>query len=1588
LIRRVSNYKPEKIERLRVGLAGPDHILSWSHGEVKKPETFNYRTYKPEKDGLFCERIFGPVKDYECACGKYKKKRYDVNVCMSCKRTFPKEMELCPHCNSDKFRPFICERCGVEPTTNRVRRKRLGHIRLASPVAHIWFTKSIPNRFSALLGISGKEIEKVIYFVSWLVTGIDEKWVLEKVPEIDTLASKHLVELQHEKQELRSITDVNLLELAKTGDVDSNRKREITLLAKTLEDGPADPADAKAQEKLEAVRDILVKQELLKPFKLAQQIIDVDSHELIADYDDRFNFALISKLLFAGILDVRVENVNLEIEATKRIEEIEQLTGALSRALEFIKTVQPLDRLSDQQHEDYNQLRSLCLMRDMGDLDEHVHIGIGAQAVQDTLRNLDLKRIEQELTKELDGATSQKKQKLIKRLKVIRAFLTSGNKPEWMILTVLPVLPPELRPMVELEGGRFASSDLNDLYRRVINRNNRLKKLIDIRAPESILRNERRMLQEAVDALIDNGRKGRAAVNVNNRALKSLSDMLKGKQGRFRQNLLGKRVDYSGRSVIVVGPKLKLHQCGLPKYMALELFKPFVLNKLINPDDQTQNIAQARKMLERAEDPRVWDALEEITRSHPVLLNRAPTLHRLSIQAFEPVLIEGKAIQLHPLVCAAYNADFDGDQMAVHVPLSTAAQAEARLLMLSANNLLLPADGKPIISPTHDIVLGCYYMSTIVDDAHLYGEDAERYTLQADVDSAVADGKLTTNSSVKLRFDVPVLDELDLSKARMAHGFVSTKPIRLELNLQFRKLADQTLGKQIALPFFNLRLNRRGVNTVIEMMAGLAGSEDEAGKLREAFRHWLERHGTDKLEIEPPAFTSVNDALIAYETNNLKLQQEVRVIVTRPVSTDTDLNEQLSDKPGIVYTSVGRLIFNNAVEQVQMEGKNGTGPLPYFNCLIDRGALSNIIAEMYQRGGHYLTVRLADTIKDLGYEMATQSGLTISVADILIPKEKVDILGKAEETAADIWSKRKKGIITEFEKDMEVTRIWDQATKDLTKAMRQNFGKLNSVYMMAESGARGKIDQVRQLAAMRGLLVGPSGRVLDFPIKSNFREGLSVFEYFISTHGGRKGLVDTALKTADSGYLTRRLIDVALDVSVTEHDCGTTDSISIHWQRTDSVKRIRKAILGRVSAEDIIDESTGEKLLNRNEDIQAKAIDRLFKAGVTHVRVRSVLTCKTLGGVCSKCYGWDLASGRMALVGDPVGVVAAQSIGEPGTQLTMRTFHTGGIKGRDITQGLPYVETLFEVRGIKSPSILAEEDGEVMAIQEMVYDRVSIQSTDGEREKTYEVVHPYEERLRIHYRSHVKKGDSLDKIEQIHSDLDGIVTQLFTDSHKTYWRIIIRGKDGGEHEYETPHENRRPLVVAGGHVHKGEQLCEGDLDLRKYHGLMGDLPTQLYITNKIQEIYESQNVNTNSKHIEVVTKQMIRFVEITDPGDTEFFEGDLVDRNEFYHLCQQLKAESKKEAQGRSLLQGISKSSLSTESFLAAASFQETTRVLTEAAIEGKVDNLHGLKENVIIGGLIPVGTGRISAMLAETAQEEVFGETEPVEEKPTEFRL
>jgi len=1410
--------EPQQISAIRIGLASPERILEWSHGEVRKPETFNYRTYKPEKDGLFCERIFGPTKDYECACGKYRKLRY---------------------------RGTVCERCGVEVTNARVRRERMGHIKLASPVAHIWFTKSIPNRFSALLGINGKEVEKVVYYVNWLVIDKDDEWIESNFQRIEGEVVTRLGELAMEGEKLHDVKEVTFFDLAREAPgLEPSDKRKITELEKAVVSATEADVDDRMWERLDWLVEQVANSEHVRDYDVVEDIYDSVTGEVISRGEERvpFTIPMLTKLIGLWCFSVRVENRKKSIDTVKRLEEIDQEMRQLQQALDLLRSMKRLDRLTDGQHEDIKALMRLLEMRGVTGLSEHLRIRIGAQAIKEVLQAIDLPRLEAELKQELEGASNQKRQKVTKRLKIVRSFLKSGNRPEWMVLEVLPVLPPELRPMVELEGGRFASSDLNDLYRRVINRNNRLKKLMDIRAPESILRNERRMLQEAVDSLIDNGRRGRSAVSVNNRPLKSLSDMLKGKQGRFRQNLLGKRVDYSGRSVIVAGPRLRLHQCGLPKYMALELFKPFVLHKLVDPNDPAQNIATARRMLERAEDDRVWDALEEICRAHPVLLNRAPTLHRLSMQAFEPVLIEGKAIQLHPLVCAAYNADFDGDQMAVHVPLSMAAQAEARVLMLSANNLFLPADGKPIISPTHDMVLGVYFLTETPD-----------------------------------------------------------------------------------------------------------GKQPEAEGAR--------------------SFTSANEALLAYANGKIELHEPIRVQLKLAVRDEDEYTTPAVRRDRPVFTTVGRVIFNDALVHLQDElDVPEEKRLPFFNFAIDRGALANIISYAYEQLGQRFTVVLVDALKDLGFEQATLGGVTIGINDITIPARKGEILREAEKLSAEVWRKFRRELITRKEKDEEVTRIWDQATKDLTKAMKENFATLNPVFMMEESGARGKIDQVRQLAAMRGLLVGPTGRVLDIPIRSNFREGLSVYEYFISTHGGRKGLVDTALKTADSGYLTRRLVDVAVDVSITAHDCGAKDGVPIllHAGRVDTIKKAKKALTGRVLAESIKDPATGELLYGRNTELTPTAAEHLFNAGVQRVLVRSALTCRMEEGVCAMCYGWDLAAGRLAEVGDPVGVIAAQSIGEPGTQLTMRTFHTGGIKGRDITQGLPYVETLFEVRGAKEPTVLAEREGVVKDITKVLYERVVIQDPEGYSEKSYTILREEDERLPIRYRMPVKRGDALDPRGEVLADIGGMVTQLYTDFKRTFYRITIEHPDGTEKVYETPHENRLPINAEGQPlrvddlVEKAQPLCEGSLDIKKYHALVGDLKTQQYLVNTVQEIYESQNVNTNSKHIEIIAKQMIRYVEITARGDSDdLFEGDVLPRRRFEAICEEMKKRGLKPPKARSLLQGISKASLTTDSWLAAASFQETTRVLTRAAIEGQQDDLRGIKENVIIGSLIPVGTGR-----------------------------
>jgi DNA-directed RNA polymerase subunit beta' len=1127
-----------RFDRIRIALASPDQIRAWSSGEVKKPETINYRTLKPEREGLFCERIFGPTKDWECHCGKYKRIRY---------------------------KGIVCDRCGVEVTRAKVRRERMGHIELAAPASHIWYFKGIPSRMGLILDMSPRSLEKVLYFAAYVVT---------------------------------------------------------------------DPGETP-----------LVQKQIL-------------SEAEYREHRDQY--------------------------------------GAGFQA------------------------------------------GMGAEAIRQLLEAIDLDQMAAELRQELKDVRGQRKIRAIRRLEVVEAFRKSGNRPEWMILDVIPVIPPELRPMVQLDGGRFATSDLNDLYRRVINRNNRLKRLLELQAPDIIVRNEKRMLQEAVDALIDNGRRGRPVTGPGNRALKSLSDLLKGKQGRFRQNLLGKRVDYSGRSVIVVGPNLDMHQCGLPKEMALELFKPFVMKELVERG-HANNIKSAKRMVERVREE-VWDVLEDVIEEHPVMLNRAPTLHRLGIQAFEPVLVEGRAIQIHPLVCSAYNADFDGDQMAVHVPLSAEAQAEARVLMLSAYNILSPANGRPLAVPTQDMVLGAYYLTSVKEDA----TGAGRY------------------------------------------------------------------------------------------------------------------------------FSSAEEAQMAYDARELSLQAPIKVRL----------------KGKLEETTLGRLIFNQALP---------LDPEYHFNDVVDKKMLGKIVSDCYRRHGIETTVEMLDRIKSLGFHYATIAGITISVDDTIVPTTKTDILAEADRRVEEIEEQYHNGLVTQDERYQQVIKIWNEATETVTDSLVENLDKFNPVFMMATSGARGNIQQLRQLAGMRGLMADPSGRIIDLPIRSNFHEGLTVLEYFISTHGARKGLADTALRTADSGYLTRRLVDVAQDVIVREEDCGTPEGFYITAMRdgNEELQSLSERIIGRVAAEDVVHPETGEILVGGGEEISADAAAAITAAGLEGIKVRTVLQCQSKNGVCAKCYGRSLATGRLVDVGEAVGIVAAQSIGEPGTQLTMRTFHTGGVAGDDITQGLPRVEELFEARKPKGAAVITDMDG---------------------------VVHITENRGRT--------------------------------------EIQVVDKETGEaHSFPVPH-GARMHVKEGQSVLAGDQLTEGSINPHELLRIKGMGAVQAYLLHEVQRVYRFQGVEINDKHIEIIVRQMLKKVKVEDPGDTELLLGSLVDVSEFEEENVKALEGNGEPATARPTLLGITKASLATESFLSAASFQETTRVLTDAAIKGKTDQLLGLKENVIIGKLIPAGTG------------------------------
>ncbi len=1389
---------------VRISLASPEQIRSWSYGEITKPETVNYRTLKYEKDGLFCEKIFGPQKDFECYCGKYKRVRY---------------------------KGIVCDKCGVEVARSKVRRERMGHIELASSVSHIWFAKGTPSRIALLLDLSPRSLERVIYFAQYVITSVDQEGkqqALERLrAEMTEAAAQREKDLTDEIAAIEQKRDEETAKLEEhrqeeQSQIDQEREKGVDGLKKQ---GDTINADLEAQVGKKARRDFVLGETTL-----------VEKGVEIAKSTRKPVKALVKELVAALEKELSQKTSDLELTTDAAVQqlrdsafqEIEPLQEKLASERqsvvdEYQQRLDDLEDLSDPVDDDRTTLLTEAQYKEYtenyGDI---FSAGMGAEAVLEILQRLDIEKLRIRLYEEIASTSGQRRKKATKRLRVVEALRKSGNKPEWTVLTVLPVLPPDLRPMVQLDGGRFATSDLNDLYRRVINRNNRLKRLRELGAPEIIIRNEKRMLQEAVDSLIDNGRRGRAVSGSGNHKLKSLSDMLKGKQGRFRQNLLGKRVDYSGRSVIIVGPNLKLHECGLPKRMALELFKPFVMHLLV-AKGMAHNIKSAKRIVERAR-PEVWDVLEEVTKTRPVLLNRAPTLHRLGIQAFEPVLIEGSAIQLHPLVCAAFNADFDGDQMAVHVPLSREAVAEARQIMLSSLNQLSPGSGEPTITPTLDMVLGCYYLTIPLGGRGEFKQTSNGSPLQ---------GVYGSFREVQRAVDLDVLG---------LHAAIKVRDARTE------------------------------------------------GKL--------------------------------------------------------------------IETTAGRVIFNTILPE----------ELGYYNQVMDRKMLKTVVTECHQRLGNLRTAEVVDRIKRVGFHYATISGVTIAVNDLQVPHAKKQLLEHADARTAEVEEQYEMGLITEQERYDATIAVWTETTDNVQKAIEDELDQYGSINMMAGSGAKGNISQIRQMAGMRGLMTDPAGRIIDLPIRSSFREGLSVLEYFISTHGARKGLADTALRTADSGYLTRRLIDVAQDMIVEEEDCGTTAGIWLtHPEEEGVMQPFRSRILGRWAASDIIDPKTNEVVVLRGEEIDDRIADRIEALGSDRVHVRSPLVCQVDRGICQLCYGRSPATGRLVLLGAAVGIVAAQSIGEPGTQLTMRTFHTGGVAGLDITSGLPRVEELFEDRVPKAQSIIAEIDGTALSERDGDMRKITISSTEFYSDP-YEI--PEGCVMLVKHNEEVEQGTVLaqqkppakkkkkDEEETALAPLEEITARIggrvvFEDRKRRPSRISVVYEATEEREYSAP-AAARLRFQDGDQVQAGQQLSEGQLNPQDILRIMGPEAVQVYLVEEVQKVYHSQGVVINDKHIEVIVRQMLRKVQVDMPGDTDMLPGELLDRYQYEEKNSHVLAEGGEPAAAVPVLLGVTKASLSTSSFLAAASFQETTRVLTEAAISGQVDHLLGLKENVIIGKLIP----------------------------------
>ncbi len=1375
------------IDAVRISLASPEQIRAWSYGEVTKPETINYRRLRPEKDGLFCEAIFGPTKDWQCYCGKYKKIRY---------------------------KGIVCEKCGVEVTHSRVRRERMGHIELAAPIAHIWYTRRSPSYLGLILNISQRNLDRVLYFAQYVITEIDEVARGKALQRLDE-------EVSRDQERLNRIVEeqVQALEAELTEEIEQLRAEKERLIPEfeekltSMTNQVMDQAAA-LQKQLDAYKEQGTPLDLvfmpIEPREVANEgiIILAQGRTTTRDAYTRLSGVVQNQLstLEATLQDQKAEALD-PIEA--RLENLYQTIADKREELqsEIAGQLEEAEAAIEEQREELRNLRARQLINESRyrELEEKwpkvFKAGMGAQAIYDIVKKIDLEALALRLRHEIRTSRSkQRSKKAAKRLRVVEALRKSANRPEWMILTVLPVIPPDLRPMVQLDGGRFATSDLNDLYRRVVNRNNRLKHLIQLQAPEVIIRNEMRMLQEAVDSLIDNSRRGKATSLRGSRQLKSLSDMLKGKQGRFRRNLLGKRVDYSGRSVIVVGPELKLHQCGLPKSMALELFRPFVMNKLVEYNHAI-NIKGAKRLIER-QAPEVWEVLEEVIDSRPVLLNRAPTLHRLGIQAFEPVLVEGNAIQIHPLVCAAFNADFDGDQMAVHVPLSEAAVNEAKSLMLSKHNLLLPANGEPIVGPTKDMVLGCYYLT---------------------MESPGAKGE----------------------------------------------------GK---------------------------------------------------------TFSEYEEVSLAYSLGKVDLHAKIN-FYTKPGPRR---------KARLIETTVGRVLFNEILPL----------KLRFQNDVLDRGRLRTLVGNAYLQLGPEETADLVDRIKAIGFNYATISGITIAIEDLTVPEDKPAILEEVTDRVAEVARQYRRGLITENEQYAKTVELWTEATERITSSLGAGLDPNGSIGIMATSGAtKGGLQPVRQLAGMRGLMADPSGRIIALPIRSNFREGLSALEYFISTHGARKGLADTALRTADAGYLTRRLVDVAQDVIINAPDCGTRSGIWIDRSRSTVIgESFAERILGRVTASQVISPKTNDVLVEAGQMIDERAVEDIDKHKVERIFVRSPLTCSLRHGICANCYGRDLARRGKIEIGEAVGIIAAQSIGEPGTQLTLRTFHTGGVAGtEDITQGLPRVQELFEARNPKGQAVMSEIDGVVQIRHEGDMRFVQVVSS--------EMLHhtqsiPKNYRILVEEGAQVEVGDPLAQRgeRQILSDADGNVVIDGRD-------ITICRKEQEEREYEIPAAARLRVEEAQS-VTAGERITEGALNPHEILEILGIEAVYVYLAEEVQKVYRSQGVTIHDKHIEIIIRQMLRRVRVKSAGDTQLLPGDLVDKLEFQQANDEIIAEGGEPATAEPVLLGITKAALNTESFLSAASFQHTISVLSQAAIEGKRDDLHGLKESVIIGKLIPAGTG------------------------------